>query len=157
MPERTDDSDPAPQKNQAAAELGRRGGMKGGVARAARMSPEERAEASRLAATARWERVRAQGGETGKTARSRDGEPFVFTLNPDEITAIIDTPVAGQGGLQSLQKNLQTQLADGNTVQFDNAGLGRLIRYMTRYPSGGGFQNRLRTAFERSLKNLLGF
>jgi hypothetical protein len=38
----------------AARELGRRGGLKGGKARAAKMTPEERAESARKAAAARW-------------------------------------------------------------------------------------------------------
>ena len=37
-----------------AAEMGRRGGMKGGAVRAARMTPEERSRASRMAAAVRW-------------------------------------------------------------------------------------------------------
>jgi hypothetical protein len=45
-----------PEKNPAAVELGRRGGLKGGVARAARMTPEERTASARLAAVARWSR-----------------------------------------------------------------------------------------------------
>lgn len=39
---------------QAAAELGRRGGLKGGKARAAGMTPERRAEIAKKAAAARW-------------------------------------------------------------------------------------------------------
>lgn len=38
----------------AAAALGRRGGLKGGKARAAKLSPEERSAIARKAATARW-------------------------------------------------------------------------------------------------------
>ena len=49
---RTDESVPA--KNQAAAEMGRRGGVKGGAARAANMTPEARAESARKAALSRW-------------------------------------------------------------------------------------------------------
>ncbi len=41
-------------KNSAAVELGRLGGLKGGKARAAKMTPEERTEAARKAAKARW-------------------------------------------------------------------------------------------------------
>ena len=41
-----------PEKNEAAAELGR----KGGAARAKSMSPERRAEVARKAAQKRWER-----------------------------------------------------------------------------------------------------
>lgn len=38
----------------AAAALGRRGGLKGGKARSEKMTPEERHEAARRAALARW-------------------------------------------------------------------------------------------------------
>jgi hypothetical protein len=48
---------PVAAKNRAAAELGRRGGMKGGAARAARMSPEERSASARSAATMRWAKM----------------------------------------------------------------------------------------------------
>lgn len=44
-------------KDPAAVELGRRGGKKGGKARAERMTPEERSEAARKAARARWDRA----------------------------------------------------------------------------------------------------
>jgi len=41
-------------KNAAAVELGRLGGKKGGRARAAKLSPEQRRESARRAAQARW-------------------------------------------------------------------------------------------------------
>ncbi len=41
-------------------ELGRRGGLKGGKARAAKMTPEERSESARKAAKARWAKKRPQ-------------------------------------------------------------------------------------------------
>jgi hypothetical protein len=44
----------APEKNLAAVELGRLGGMVGGHARAAALSPERRSEIARQAASARW-------------------------------------------------------------------------------------------------------
>jgi len=40
--------------------LGRRGGKKGGKARAANMTPEERSEAARKAVNARWAKKRQQ-------------------------------------------------------------------------------------------------
>ena len=46
--------DPYEGKDPAAVELGRRGGLKGGKARAAKLTPEERREAARKAALARW-------------------------------------------------------------------------------------------------------
>lgn len=48
--------DPDEGKNPAAVALGRRGGLKGGKARAAKMTPEERSAAARKAAAARWSR-----------------------------------------------------------------------------------------------------
>ena len=42
------------EKDPAAVALGRRGGLKGGKARAERMTVEERREAARRAARARW-------------------------------------------------------------------------------------------------------
>jgi hypothetical protein len=41
-------------KDPAAVALGRKGGLKGGKARAAKLTPEERSEAARKAAHARW-------------------------------------------------------------------------------------------------------
>jgi hypothetical protein len=43
-----------PAKDPAAVALGRKGGLKGGKARAEKLSPEQRAEIARLAAKARW-------------------------------------------------------------------------------------------------------
>lgn len=43
-----------PVKDPAAVELGRRGGLKGGRARADKLSPEQRREIARKAAAARW-------------------------------------------------------------------------------------------------------
>lgn len=60
--ERATSDEPAPDpyegKNPAAVELGRLGGKKGGKARAASLSREQRAEIARRAATARWDRAK---------------------------------------------------------------------------------------------------
>lgn len=47
-----------PTKNPAAVELGRLGGLKGGNARAAKLSPARRAEIARRAAQARYGKKR---------------------------------------------------------------------------------------------------
>lgn len=52
MPKRS--SNTKPEKNQAAVALGRLGGLKGGKARAAKLTPEQRSEIARRAAKARW-------------------------------------------------------------------------------------------------------
>jgi pyruvate-formate lyase-activating enzyme len=52
-------------KNPNAAALGRLGGLKGGPARAARLTPRERRESARKAALARW----SKKGVMGRTAQ----------------------------------------------------------------------------------------
>jgi hypothetical protein len=52
--DRAPDRPQDPTKDQAAVALGRKGGLKGGSARAAKMSPERRAEIARKAAKTRW-------------------------------------------------------------------------------------------------------
>ncbi len=49
-----EESDSDAGKDPAAVELGRRGGLKGGKARAAKMTADQRSEAARRAARARW-------------------------------------------------------------------------------------------------------
>jgi hypothetical protein len=49
--------DPDEGKDPAAVALGRKGGLKGGKARAASMTPEQRSEAARKAAAARWAKL----------------------------------------------------------------------------------------------------
>jgi hypothetical protein len=48
--------EPIPEKDQAAVELGRQGGLIGGKRRAEKLSPERRSEIARHAAATRWER-----------------------------------------------------------------------------------------------------
>ncbi len=45
---------PVKKKNPAAVALGRLGGAKGGAARAAKLSPERKAEIAKKAAAKRW-------------------------------------------------------------------------------------------------------
>lgn len=46
--------DPDEGKDPAAVALGRKGGLKGGKARAAKLTPEQRSEIARNAARVRW-------------------------------------------------------------------------------------------------------
>ena len=48
--------EPPPEKNAAAVELGRLGGKKGGAARAASLTPEQRSEIAKKAAAGRWKK-----------------------------------------------------------------------------------------------------
>lgn len=47
-------------KDPAAVALGRKGGLKGGKARAAKLTPEERSAAARNAARVRWNKTSAE-------------------------------------------------------------------------------------------------
>lgn len=44
------------EKNKAAQELGRLGGLKGGKVRAEKLTPEQRKEIAQIAAQARWKK-----------------------------------------------------------------------------------------------------
>ena len=50
------------KKNPYAVALGRRGGLKGGPARAASMTAEERSESARKAVSARWAKEKRKKG-----------------------------------------------------------------------------------------------
>ncbi len=54
------------KKNPHAVALGRKGGKKGGKARAANLTPEQLAEIGRKGAEARWKGKRREGGKPGK-------------------------------------------------------------------------------------------
>jgi len=85
--------------------------------------------------------------------RGRAPKPFEFTLTPQEI-AMLRAP-AGEGGQQGYHKRLMDQLAESPTVRLSDEELGELIRYMSRYGSGG-FQDRLQKAFLRSIARQIG-
>ena len=53
----------AKKKDPAAVALGRKGGKKGGPARAASLTPEQRSESARKAVQARWARAKRGGNE----------------------------------------------------------------------------------------------
>jgi hypothetical protein len=48
------------RKNPAAVALGRKGGLKGGKARAAKLTPEQLSEQGRNAVQARWAKAKAR-------------------------------------------------------------------------------------------------
>lgn len=52
----TGDAPPEPPKNPAAVARGRKGGVKGGKARAAKLTSAQRSEIAQRAAQKRWER-----------------------------------------------------------------------------------------------------
>lgn len=59
MARKQKDPTKASKKNPAAVMLGRLGGLKGGRARAEKLTPEELSESGRKAVMARWAKARA--------------------------------------------------------------------------------------------------
>jgi hypothetical protein len=57
----------AKTKDPAAVALGRKGGKKGGPARAARLTPEQRSESARRAVQARWAKAQKGGNHRVKS------------------------------------------------------------------------------------------
>lgn len=53
----TPEPEPDDGKDPAAVSLGRRGGLKGGKARAEKLTPEQRSEIAKKAAATRWSRT----------------------------------------------------------------------------------------------------
>lgn len=92
------------EKNPDAVALGRRGGEKGGNARAAALSDERRSEIARLAAQARWGEKEAT--DQGVILTGRDGGPLSDILQ--EAMESMGSPVdaLGHGRLMPIiQKN----------------------------------------------------
>jgi hypothetical protein len=58
-----------PEKNVHAVTLGRAGGLKGGKARAAKLTPEQREEIARKAAQKRWGKTEELKSSAGSSAR----------------------------------------------------------------------------------------
>jgi len=52
------EGEPEDTRDPAAVALGRRGGLKGGAARAAKLTPEQRSEIAKKAAAKRWAKPR---------------------------------------------------------------------------------------------------
>jgi len=83
-------------KNAHAVALGRLGGLRGGPARAAKLSPEKRSEISRVAVRARWdvrrrlarvERAASLSGVLGVDAGVAEGTLLALERSPQERLA----------------------------------------------------------------------
>jgi hypothetical protein len=78
----------AKKKDPAAVALGRKGGKKGGLARAAGMTPEQRSESARKAVQARWDKLKTKRStdyglfEMANISPKRTGLPFVVWISP---------------------------------------------------------------------------
>src|ERR1700704_2610333 len=69
----------AKKENPAAVALGRKGGKKGGPARAAKLTPQQRSESARKAVQARWKKAREHRTGLHRTdlGQAASGAPFL--------------------------------------------------------------------------------
>jgi hypothetical protein len=72
----------AMRKNSAAVALGRKGGLKGGLARAARLTPAQRSESASKAVRARW----AKAGKTVASNQVTNGMQAGASAAPSDTS-----------------------------------------------------------------------
>lgn len=99
------------KKNAAAVTLGRKGGIKGGAARAAKMTPAQRSASASKAVRARWEKA-------GKTVAPMS-EPIDNSSDHKLATLLTRFRVATeQGEIQVLSEQIERVIFH---KQFENA------------------------------------
>jgi hypothetical protein len=78
-----------------------------------------------------------------------------ITLNPQEM-AVLQRPVSGQGGYQTLLRGLRRKLdRHSGNLRLSHHDLERIPRYAFDY-GNGGWEDRLRAVFARHLGSQLG-
>ena len=93
----------AKKKDPAAVALGRKGGKKGGPARAAKLTPRQRSESARKAVQARWTKAKVANKAKAETTRATPStmdtsdkavlallKRIKATNNPGEIRQLTD-------------------------------------------------------------------
>lgn len=80
------------RKDPAAVALGRKGGKKGGPARAAKLTPEQRSESARRAVRARWANAKNGSGHSVLASREMGIETTGRTHTEETIDAAPATP-----------------------------------------------------------------
>ncbi len=128
-------------KDPIAAELGRRGGRKGGRARALSLTPEQRREIAQRAAAARWQRPAedaAPGSFThtpmvgARGAADVDGlklEAFVLE-DGRRLVGLLSAALALDEDAEDLARDAGA-VVDGGVVTFHVPGDWRLMRGLT--------------------------
>jgi hypothetical protein len=81
------------KKDPAAVALGRRGGKKGGPARAAKLTPEQRSASARKAVQARWARAKQGSGHIVNNRTDMDARKLTGFRTEEAIEAVPATTV----------------------------------------------------------------
>ena len=77
------------KKDPAAVALGRKGGKKGGPARAARLTPKQRSESARKAVLARWTKAKEGKGYTGVKRAKMETKPTTKSTTDTSDKAVL--------------------------------------------------------------------
>jgi len=77
------------KKDRAAVTLGRKGGLKGGAARAAKLTPEQRSASARNAVRARWAKAGKLGAATLPETKSTPPHPVRDTSDQALRTLLV--------------------------------------------------------------------
>lgn len=82
--------------------------------------------------------------------------PIFIQLNAAERSELAKQ-IAGQGGFQGLMKRLRQRAAISAKLTLSNDEIAQIGKYAF-YESGGGYENRLKAIFQRTLgPNLNGY
>ena len=95
------------RKNAAAVALGRKGGRKGGPARAAKLTPEQRSESARKAVQARWAKAREGREHIVKAANVAAKKSNRFRKQADEAAPTSTAINASDQTLLALLRRLK--------------------------------------------------
>ena len=112
-------------KDPVASELGRRGGLKGGRVRAGRMTKEERSQAARHAANARWH------PQAVERLAPHDHAAHLYAASSDRVQQIVEFLAAG---LAAGDRCLY--IADGPVIAAIVRALGRRVNVDAVVSSG---------------------
>jgi HKD family nuclease len=93
----------------------------------------------------------AAGLQSVVTVRDPDTDDILVELTGEQIE-ILNRPVTGSGGYQSLLRRLQDNL-NGNLLRLTKNDCERIVRSATKY-GAGGFQTRLRSILETANRYL---
>ena len=113
------------QKDPAAVALGRKGGKKGGYARAASMTPKQRSESARKAVEARWARA-AEGSDDKVVKKTQPGKKFQLRKDLSEATPTAPTLDTSRKALHLCLKRIKSA-TDENELHRLTEELQRIV------------------------------
>ena len=124
----TEPEDPDEGKDPAAVALGRKGGLKGGKARAEKLSPEERSESARRAVETRWAKP-AEEARRYSPATCSSMQKTIVSGDPDTRTANTSF-VERQNRTMRMGMRRFTRLTNGFSKKIENHAHAVSLHYM---------------------------